>query len=93
MKKNFYYPIMAFSMLAAVSCGGEKKLGAGIDPSNMDKTAKPGTDFYQYACGGWIEKNPLTAEYSRFGTFDKLAEDNEILKATVTRVRKSGKYK
>ena len=76
MKKNFYYPIMAFSMLAAVSCGGEKKLGAGIDPSNMDKTAKPGTDFYQYACGGWIEKNPLTAEYSRFGTFDKLAEDN-----------------
>lgn len=76
MKKNFYYPIMAFALIAAASCGGEKKLGAGIDPSNMDKIVKPGTDFYQYACGGWMEKNPLTAEYSRFGTFDKLAEDN-----------------
>lgn len=67
---------MAFSVLAAVSCGSDRKMGAGIDPTNMDTLAKPGTDFYQYACGGWNAKNPLTAEYSRFGTFDKLAEDN-----------------
>ena len=34
----------------------------------------PGTSFYQYACGGWIESHPLTDEYSRFGSFDMLHE-------------------
>ena len=34
----------------------------------------PGTCFYQYACGGWIESHPLTDEYSRFGSFDMLHE-------------------
>lgn len=47
----------------------------GIDKTNLDPTAKPGDDFYQYACGGWMVKNPLTPEYSRFGTFDQLREN------------------
>ena len=51
-------------------------LTAGIDPANFDVSAAPGTDFFQYACGGWQKNNPLTGEYSRFGSFDKLAENN-----------------
>ncbi|MCE5330510.1 MAG: M13 family metallopeptidase [Bacteroidales bacterium] len=51
-------------------------LSSGIDLSNLDTTAVPGTDFYQYACGGWMKNNPLTGEYARFGSFDKLAENN-----------------
>ncbi|MHB9054933.1 MAG: M13 family metallopeptidase [Paludibacteraceae bacterium] len=54
----------------------EKKLTAGIKHENLDTTAVPGTDFYQYATGGWQKLNPLTGEYSRFGSFDKLAENN-----------------
>ena len=43
----------------------------------MDTTAQPGTDFYQYATGGWQKLNPLPAEYSRYGSFDQLAETNQ----------------
>lgn len=47
----------------------------GIDKSNLDPTVSPREDFYMYACGGWKTKNPLGAEYSRFGTFDQLREN------------------
>lgn len=48
----------------------------GVDKANLDETTKPGVDFYQYACGGWMAANPLTPEYSRYGTFDQLGELN-----------------
>ncbi|WP_430699465.1 hypothetical protein [Parabacteroides leei] len=48
-----------------------------IKLANLDTTVAPGTDFYEYACGGWIKNNPLKPEYSRFGTFDQLNEDNQ----------------
>ena len=48
----------------------------GIDLANLDTTNLPGTDFYRYACGGWIKNNPLTDEYSQYGSFTALAENN-----------------
>jgi putative endopeptidase len=42
---------------------------------NLDLTVKPGTDFFQYAGGGWLKQHPITAEYSRYGTFEQLRED------------------
>ncbi len=47
----------------------------GIDLSNLDNDVNPSENFYKYACGGWMKKHPLTAEYSRFGTFDLLREN------------------
>lgn len=59
----------------------------GIKMENLDQTAVAGNDFYQYACGGWMKNNPLTDEYSRFGSFDKLAEDNrEQLKSLIDEI-------
>lgn len=54
-----------------------QKLTSGVTMSNLDKSVKPTENFYQYACGGWMKANPLDAEHSRYGAFDKLAEDNQ----------------
>lgn len=53
-------------------------LSSGLNPADMDTSVRPGDSFYQYACGGWIKSHPLPAAYSRYGSFDKLAEDNNI---------------
>ena len=52
-------------------------LGSGLDVTDFDASVKPGNDFYEYACGGWMKKHPLPAAYSRYGSFDKLQEDND----------------
>ena len=73
-----YLPILAICIMTT-GCNSSKQqavLTSGIDLANLDTMALPGTDFYQYACGGWMKNHPLTDEYSRFGSFDMLAENN-----------------
>ena len=43
-----------------------------IDPNNFDTSIKPGDDFFTYANGGWLAKNPIPADESRWGTWDIL---------------------
>src|SRR6476646_3464928 len=47
-----------------------------LDPKNMDTSVKPGDDFYEYANGGWIKANPVPPEFSRWASFNELAEKN-----------------
>ena len=54
----------------------QTSLRSGIDLTDLNTTVAPGADFYEYACGGWMKKHPLPAAYSRYGSFDKLGEDN-----------------
>lgn len=68
---------MSLGLLATCSGNKEDALTSGIDLASLDTTANPVEDFYQYACGGWMASHPLDAEHARFGTFDKLAEDNQ----------------
>ncbi|MBQ9076532.1 MAG: M13 family metallopeptidase [Muribaculaceae bacterium] len=57
----------------------------GIDRANLNDSVAPQADFYEYACGGWMKANPLKPEYSRFGTFDQLAENTrEQVKELIT---------
>lgn len=45
-----------------------------MNTDNLDLNINPKDNFYLYACGGWMKRNPLPAEFSRFGTFDQLRE-------------------
>jgi putative endopeptidase len=54
-----------------------------IDLNNFDISVKPAVDFYQYVNGGWMKSNPLRDEFSRYGTFDKLIEQNQHLQKSL----------
>ena len=75
MKLKTIFSIMA---LTSMSLGtmAQQPLSSGLSLDDLNTTVKPADDFYEYACGGWMKKNPLPAAYSRFGSFDRLGEDN-----------------
>lgn len=79
MNKKNYVAVAALALAMMTSCAGQKeaKSTSGIDLANMDTTVAAGTDFFRYACGGWNDAHPLTAEYSRYGTFDQLFENSQ----------------
>jgi putative endopeptidase len=87
MKKKLFFALSALIFIS-ISCSMKKtELTSGINFANLDTTVNPAIDFYRYACGGWIDSHPLTGEYSRYGSFDKLAEDNrEQLKELITSI-------
>lgn len=85
MKKSIILSMALMSALM-VSAGS---LDKGVDRNNLDLTTTPGTDFYQYACGGWMKAHPLDPQYARFGTFDQMAESSrEQLKELVLNLSK-----
>ena len=73
--------------MTACNMNQNKEQGSGIHLENLDTSVLLGQDFYQFATGGWQKLNPLTPEYARFGSFDKLAEDNrEQLKGLIQEI-------
>ena len=77
MKIKIMLHAMTFAaVLASCQTNGESSQRSGIDLANLDSTYLPGTDFYMFATGGWQKAHPLTDEYSRYGSFDVLQENN-----------------
>ena len=59
----------------------------GLDPGDVDLSAPPCGDFYQYADGEWLKKNPVPADYPSWGAFNELDERNrEILHQTLEKL-------
>lgn len=77
-------------MMMTTACTNKQQQTTGIDLANLDTTAVPQNDFYQFACGGWMANNPLTPEYARFGSFDKLGLTNlEQVNGLIQEIAKS----
>ena len=68
--------LLTIMALATTVVTASAQLRSGINMNDLNKNVRPGDDFYEYACGGWMKANPLPAAYSRYGSFDRLAEDN-----------------
>ena len=78
MKKMIYFSMaMAVAALGACTTKQADEKEPGVDLASLDTTAVAAQDFYQYACGGWMANNPLRPEHARFGSFDKLIEENQ----------------
>jgi putative endopeptidase len=55
----------------------------GFSTSNLDRTCKPCDNFYEFAMGSWMKANPIPAEYSNWGTFTQLRDNNLTAMRTI----------
>ncbi len=83
MKFNKLTSILFFSVIifgcnnSAKQTKEKIKMTKAINKSNMDTAVKPGNNFYLYVNGGWIKNNPIPPEYSQYGAFTVLYEQNQ----------------
>jgi putative endopeptidase len=63
----------------------------GLDLAAMDKTVKPGDDFYSYANGTWAKVTPIPPDRSSYGVFTILEE--KANKRTSDLIRETEKAK
>lgn len=75
MNLKHLIPVLAFAVTGASAQTSDLK--SGLDRNDMDLSIKPGTNFFDYAGGNWRKNHPIPAEYSRYGSFEVLIENNE----------------
>ncbi|MBC7930556.1 MAG: M13 family metallopeptidase, partial [Rubrivivax sp.] len=94
MNHKTFHPGFGVLLALALAFGAVARQGArgGIDAARLDRSCKPCDDFYQFANGGWLAKNPLPPGYSRWGSFDVLYESNrEALRRILEAAAKNNK--
>jgi putative endopeptidase len=69
----------AYALFALVSSDAESQVAPapeihGILVANMDRSVKPGDDFYRFANGEWIKRTEIPADRSAIGVTDSLID-------------------
>jgi predicted metalloendopeptidase len=81
------FSLVIIGFLSATAQNSTTKV-PGINLELMDKKTKPVNDFFRYVNGTWLDKTPIPADKTRWGSFDELRQNTdkdalEILKDAV----------
>ncbi len=75
IQKTFLIGFITITFLSACTNKQVNYAEKDVVVKNMDTTTKPGDDFFKYANGGWLKKNPIPAAYSSWGIGNVLEEE------------------
>ncbi|HQW85267.1 MAG TPA: M13 family metallopeptidase N-terminal domain-containing protein, partial [Ferruginibacter sp.] len=76
MKKIIIAITIVVTIAACTNNAATNNTKPDILTADMDSTVKPGDDFFDYANGGWIKRNPIPADQSSWGIGNLVIEEN-----------------
>lgn len=87
--KTLKFTLMLILTIAIAACEQQADAPAPIERANMDENLSPADDFFRYVNNGWLEANPMTDEYSRYGAFEEVSKLNDQqLNELITAIQK-----
>src|SRR5215471_8345017 len=78
MRFIFALSCLSFALTATSFSQDKPRTELKFDIGAVDRSADPCTDFYQFACGGWMAKNPIPADRPYWAVFQQMREVNDV---------------
>ena len=89
--KLLVFSAFGLSVLSAYAQDASKQETHGIVVANMDRSVKPGDNFFEYANGDWIKRTEIPPDRSRIGNFSTLADlSDKRTAALIEEIAKGG---